>query len=136
MEKIHRLRAKCQARRRISLTVLVVLIFLPGCASLPKVNLWTKGEKVGAGFFLAGHAADTYTTIRHQDYPDRIHERNPFLDEHPDDHEIYLYAGVTAGLALLISHYVPKLRLPLCIGYGGLGFYLAWGNYRTIREVR
>jgi len=85
---------------------------------------------------LAGKMADTYTTIRHQDYPDRIHERNPFLGEHPDDHEIYLYFGVTAGLALLIAHYAPKLRLPLCIGYGALGFYLAWGNYKAIREVR
>jgi len=136
MDAIRWLKVKCQARRRISLTVLIVLMLVPGCASLPKAKPWTKGEKVGAAFFLAGHAADTYTTIRHQDYPDKFYERNPILGKHPKDHEIYLYGGVTAGLALLICHYVPKLRLPLCIVYGGLGFYLAWGNYKAIKEVR
>lgn len=122
--------------RKILLVALVTLVLLPGCASLPKPRPWTKGEKVGAGFFLAGHMADTYTTIRHQDYPERIYEKNPILGKHPDDHEIYLYMGVTSGLILLISHYVPKLRLPVCIGFGGLGFYMAWGNYKKIKEVQ
>ncbi len=115
----------------------VLTLFLVGCASVkPDVRPWTKGEKIGAAFYLAGHGADMYTTIRHQDYPDKIYERNPILGKHPEDHKIYLYMGVTTGLILLISHYVPKLRLPLCIGCGGLGFYLAWGNYKLIREVR
>ena len=122
--------------RKILLIGVVTLVLLPGCASIPKPTPWTKGEKVGAGFFLVGHMADAYTTIRHQDYPDRIYERNPILDKHPEDYEIYLYFGVTTGLALLISHYVPKLRLPVFIGYGGLGFYMAWGNYKKIEEVR
>jgi len=119
------------------LILIVVCLLFASCASInPKPRPWTQGEKVGAGFLLAGKVADTYTTIRHQDYPDQICESNPILGKHPEDHEIYLYMGVTAGLALLIAHYAPRLRLPLCIGYGGLGFYLAWGNYKAIREAR
>lgn len=116
--------------------ILIVGLSLSGCATIKKPRPWTKGEKVGVGFFLAGHAVDTYTTIRAQDYPDRIYERNPILDKHPDDHEIYLYMGATAAIGLIAAHYFQKLRLPICIGYGGLGFYMAWGNYKKIREVR
>ncbi|MBA7495759.1 hypothetical protein ES702_06348 [subsurface metagenome] len=117
--------------------VTVLSFLLSGCATIkPDPKPWTTTDKIGAGFFLAGHMADTYTTIRHQDYPDKIYEKNPILGKHPDDHEIYLYMGATAAIGLIAAHYFPKLRLPICIGYGGVGFYMAWGNYKKIREVR
>ena len=114
---------------------MIVMVFVLGCASL-NPRPWTKSEKVGAAFFLAGHAADAYTTIRHQDYSDRINEENPALGEHPSDPRVYLYMGATAAVVLLVAHYFPKLRLPLCIGYGGLNLYFAWGNWRLIESVR
>jgi len=114
--------------------IIISLVFFTNCASItPKPRPWTRNEKIGAAFFLAGHAADTYTTIQHQKYTE-IHEINPILSKHPSNSRIYTYMGITAILVLVTAHYFPKLRLPICIGFGGLGFYLAWWNYNLIEE--
>ena len=118
------------------ITIMIIsLVFLTSCATIKPPRPWTKNEKIGAAFFVAGHLADTYTTIQHQNYPE-IYEINPALGKHPSDSKVYMYMGATGAIGLLIAHYFPNLRLPICIGYGGLGFYMAWGNYKLIKKVK
>ena len=113
-------------------TLIVVLI--AGCAHSPRP--WTTAEKIGAGVLIAGKILDTHSTLLHQQYPDKIRERNPILGSHPSDFEIVGYMATSTALALVIAHYFPKFRLPVCIGYGFLGIHLALGNYKTVRRVQ
>jgi len=115
--------------------IIVFGLLASGCAH-HKPRAWTTDEKIGAGVLILGKTMDTHSTLLHQQYPDKIYERNPLLGRHPSDFEIVTYMGATTALALIVSHYFPKLRLPICISYGFLGIHLALGNYRTIRRVK
>jgi len=106
------------------LIVLLVFLLLPACAS-PRP--WTKQEKLAAGFFIAGHLADYYTTNRMLDNPANW-EENPILGKHPSDSTVTMYFSLTAIGALVVGHYWPDARKPLFIGYGTLNTGLAAHN--------
>lgn len=119
-------------RRYFSLVLVLTLTF-SGCASIkPSYRPWTRGEKAAAAYFIAGHLADAYTTERHQDYPDRFIEMNPILGCHPRDSEVIAYFSLTGAATLALTHFYPKLRYPLLLGYGSLGFYWGYHNKRLI----
>lgn len=115
--------------------VLGAILFLCGCASIiPHPRPWTKREKIAATFFIAAHTADALTTERHQDSPNRYHEKNPIMGRHPSDRDIGVYFSVTGFGALLIAHLYPELREPLLFGYGGVNAYMAIKNINMMRK--
>ena len=93
-------------------------MFLSSCAS------WSTRDKIAAGFFLAGHAADYYTTEDFLDDP-RFYEKNPILGKHPSDKKLVAYFSITAIGALIVAHYWEDARPWLLWGYGGVGFFYA-----------
>lgn len=106
---------------------LITILFFTGCAG-PRP--WTKQEKIAAGFFLLAHSANAYTTSQINN--NNSYERFDFiLDKYPSDTEVIIYFSFTAGLALGLSHYLPKLRKPLLYGYGSLNAVLAFDDYIT-----
>lgn len=116
--------------------IVVALILLTmGCSHIkPHPRSWTTGEKAMAGFFIVAHAADAYTTERHQDYPASYEELNPLLGKHPTDSEIAIYFIATGAAALVICHFYPELRYPLLGIYGGVGMGAAWRNWKLIKR--
>ena len=105
--------------------ILVVISLLTACAS-PRP--WTKQEKIAAGFFLLAHSANAFTTSRLENNGN-YEKFNFIISEHPSDTMVGIYFSLTAGLALGISHYCPKLREPLLYGYGSLNTSLAIYDY-------
>lgn len=111
-------------KKMLIMMCILVLVFGNGCVSLiPHPRPWTKDEKIAAGFFIAAHTANAFTTEAHQDHPDMYYEMNPIMGRHPSDTEIIAYFSITGVVALLIAHFYPELRKPLLYGYGGVGCY-------------
>lgn len=106
----------------------VFFVSAAGCAS------WSRSDRLAAGFFVAGHAADAITTERHQDRPDLFREMNPILGDHPSEQEIAVFFVVTAGLTFLLAHLFPKIRKPLLLGYGATGFAWAIHNDKMMDD--
>jgi len=118
---------------------LAVAIVFVGCASFAPERhprKWTKDEKIALIHYFAGHSSDYYTTLRHQDYEDRIHEMNPVMGKYPSDRKITAYFAVTTGLILLVAHCYPKIRKPLLLNIGNLGISLSLRNADLIKEVK
>lgn len=91
-----------------------------GCAALrPNPQSWTRKEKTAAGFFILAHLANAYSAKRISDDP-CCYEANPFIDGEPSGGEIAVYCSITGFGALILSHYYPKLRVPLLMTYGGI----------------
>ena len=88
--------------------VLVPLCLLVGCASLPEVRPWTRGEKILLVASILAAGADYWTTERGLDQGGR--EINPFIGEHPTDIELTLRGWGYYGVILLGAHYCPELR--------------------------
>ena len=121
-------------RKAISFSISVVI--LSSCATLkPHPRKWTSAEKACAGFFIAAHLANAYTTKRTQDHP-QCDETNPFLGEHPSDAECIVYFSFTGLVALTLSHFYPDLRKPLLIGYGVVNTGLAISDLDRRNETR
>ena len=112
----------------ILLGMLLLTVF--SCAS-PRP--WTKKEKRIAGFYLLGAAADLYTTERMLNNPN-CHENNPALGEHPSDTELVIYFPVESLIVLGLSHYFPKLRIPLLTTFGVVSWGCAGYNHMLIEE--
>ena len=74
---------------------LVPLCLLVGCASLPEVRPWTRGEKVLLVASILAAGANYWTTERGLDQGAR--EINPFIGEHPTDTELTVRGGVATG---------------------------------------
>ena len=117
------------------ITILILVFAIAGCARLrPHPKPWDKTDKVLAGYFLAGHAADAYTTEKFLDYPDRFYEKNPVLGKHPRDEEVVIYFAVTALVVLWIAHLYPELRPWILGAYGSVGLYWAHHNYHLVKD--
>jgi len=111
---------------------LIFLFFFSSCATLkPNPKPWTKPEKIAAGYFILGHIADALTTERALD-DSNIDEINPILGKRPSDSKITIYFSLTGIAALTISHFYPKLRIPLLSLYGTVNFGNTIHNKRTI----
>lgn len=113
--------------RRFSL--ILIVISLIGCSTLPERKPWTKWDKALGAFYLAGHTADAVSTERALDNPNN-YELNPILGKHPSDTEIAVYMAGTSILVLIVADRVPKLRKPLLLIGGALGAGLAIHNSR------
>lgn len=96
--------------------LIIVCLFLTSCAS------WTKQEKVAAGFFLAAHTANAYSTETMLDNPNNW-EKNPILGKYPSDEKVVMYFSITGGLGLLVAHIWKDARQWLLWGYGGANVY-------------
>ena len=121
-------------RKVISLSISIVI--LSSCATLkPHPRKWTSAEKACAGFFIATHLANAYTTERAQDHP-QCDEVNPALGEHPSDSKTIVYFSFTGLVALTLSHFYPNLRKPLLIGYGVVNTGLAINDLDRRNETR
>ena len=114
------------------LALIVIITLLSGCASLkPNPRPWTNREKAAAGFFLAGHTLDAFSTEAFLDKPG-YYELNPIMGEHPSDRKVIIYFSITGIIALAICHLYPKLRAPVLMTYGGINWYWALHNYSMI----
>lgn len=112
---------------------ILILFLLSGCASIgfrANPRRWTREEKFAAVYYVAGHTTDAVTTVQHQSnrYDGRIREMNPILGDHPREGEIIGYFSLTTVGLLAIAHFFPKLRMPLLLGMGTLGFALGVHN--------
>lgn len=111
-------------KKQMLIVICILVLFNSGCTSLiPHPRAWTKEEKIAAGFFIAAHTANAFTTEAHQDSPELYYERNPIMGRHPSDTEIVTYFSITGVGALLIAHFYPELRKPLLYGYGAINSY-------------
>ena len=113
-----------------AITIGALFIILCSCASSKP---WTKTEKVAAGFFLLGKAADWRTTERWLDRPNSF-ETNPILGEHPSDIKLGIYFPITSLAVLGICHYYPRFRIPLLSLHGVINWGYARHNYRLLEE--
>ena len=135
MEKRIRKSGPGQHKGPGKLVALFLVLTIAGCSTLrPHPRAWTKAEKAVAGFFIAGHLADAYTTERHQDHPERFCERNPVLGRHPDDSRIVVYFSLTGLVVLGVAHLYPELRFPLLGVCGTANSWCALHNYRMMRD--
>jgi hypothetical protein len=107
------------------LVIIILCIFLfTSCATPIK---WTKEDKIYAGYFLLGHAADMLTTERNLDR-DGWYEINPILDKHPSDLKLAFYFSFTTILGLTIAHIFPEYRKALLATYGTVNWGFAISN--------
>ena len=118
---------------RKTLIIPLVFVFLFSCTS-PRP--WTKQEKIAAGFFIAAHGLNAYSTERHQDSPEFHTESNFLLNEHPSDTKIIGYFSITAFLTLGAAHFWPDLRKPLLVSYGLVNTKLAHDDFQRIRDEK
>ena len=114
-----------------SIALLVVMAFAFGCAS-PRP--WTKKEKTAAGFFVVAHVANAFSTKAVSDSP-YCYESTPMMSRNTSDGEIAVYFSVSGALALLVSHFYPRTRVPLLMGYGGVNVFLTVYDYSLVEEM-
>ena len=114
---------------RFILIFLIIGSLFTACAS-PRA--WTKQEKTAAGFFIVAHSANAFTTSRLENNGN-YEKFNFIIGEHPSDTEVGIYFSITAGLALTLSHFYPKLREPLLYGYGSLNTIMAIRDYNLTK---
>lgn len=100
--------------------VLCGFLIISGCASS---RPWTKSEKVAAGFFLAAHTANYYSTEKVLDNPANWEKENFALGKHPSDRKVALYFSFTGIGALIVAHFWEDARPWLLWGYGGVNLY-------------
>lgn len=111
-------------KKLLIILIVIGMLMNTGCASLiPHPRAWTKKEKIAAGFFIAAHTANAFTTEAHQNHPELYYEMNPIMGRHPSDTEIVTYFSVTGIATLLLTHFYPELRKPLLYGYGAVNSY-------------
>ena len=98
-------------RRKILLLALVTLVFLPGCASLPKPRPWTREEKALLVVSILAAGADLYTTEQALDRGN--YEMNPLIGEYPTDTELMIKLPVLQVSYWVLCHYWPQMRMGL-----------------------
>ena len=98
-------------RKKILLMVLVTLVLLPGCASLPKPRPWTTEEKVLLAVSVLAAGADLYTTKQMLDRG--YDEINPLIGKHPTDTELMIKFPICALSYWCLCHYLPQVRTGL-----------------------
>jgi hypothetical protein len=104
--------------------VLVSISSIVGCAT------WSTGDKVAAGYMIAGKVADFYTTERNHDNHRtwKAHERNPILGDDPSDTQLAIYFPISTLATLVIAHYIPEWRKVILYSMGTTNFYFAYKN--------
>ena len=111
------------------LSLIMIVISLTSCITLPARKPWTKWDKALGAFYLAGHTADALTTERALDNPNN-YEMNPILGKHPSDTEIAVYMAGTTILVLIVADRIPRIRKPLLLMLGIIGTTWAVHNSR------
>ena len=115
--------------KKVVLSILCLFLFV-ACAS-PRP--WTRKEKVAAGFFVVAHVANAFSTKAIVDSP-YCYESNFIMDKDPSDGKIVAYFSISGALALLVSHFYPKTRVPLLLGYGGVNAFLTVYDFTLVED--
>lgn len=89
-------------------TIAALTIATPAIAQVFEGNApWTAEHKVvaaGAGVLLAADWLQTRQIAKH---PDKFHEYNPVLGEHPSQGKVNLYFLAAAGGLMLLADFLP-----------------------------
>jgi len=93
-------------KRILLLVFLILLLFLPGCAT-PRP--WTTAEKTLLIASCLAAAADTYTTIDGLSHGSR--ELNPIIGPYPSNERVITYMITSQALFILLAHYLPDYRV-------------------------
>ena len=104
----------------------VVVLALVGCGP----RNWTRADSAREAAYLALHVADWGQTLDIADHPERWHEHNPVLGDHPSRSRVNLWFAGTAVLHPVISYVLPDdLRPYWQYGTIGLELYCVGNNY-------
>jgi len=102
--------------------LLCLLLLLSGCAT---PQPWTTRNKVLAGIMMAGTACDMYSTS--YALSNGATEQNPLYGSHPSDGTLALSGAISAGVFLLIAHFLEPDARDWFLGIVGGGRLLAAG---------
>ena len=97
--------------QKILLLVLVTLVLIPGCASLPKPRPWTREEKVLLVVSILAAGADLVTTKQMLDRGN--YEMNPLVGRHPTDTGLMIKLPLIQLSYWVLCHYWPQMRTGL-----------------------
>lgn len=85
------------------LTCLILVSLVAGCG-----GRWTQADSAREAAYLALHVVDWGQTLDIADHPEKWHERNPVLGDHPSRGRVNVWFAGTALLHPVISYVLPK----------------------------
>lgn len=100
-----------------------IIISLFFSSSAFAADPWSKGDIWREVAWQVLHVVDWGQTLNIADRPDKYHEINPIIGEHPSRERVNIVMGTTTVLHVAITHYLPKEWRPywqyLSIGVSG-----------------
>ncbi|MBI5550710.1 MAG: hypothetical protein HY911_04320 [Desulfobacterales bacterium] len=93
---------------------MVFWVAMAVCGSIYGCAGWSAQEKAGQAVYTALHLADWAQTRQIAAEPEKYHENNPYLGEHPSTGKVDLYMGATLAAHCVVSDLLPhKWTVPL-----------------------
>ena len=108
----------------MKLIALLLAITLSGCMA------WSKADIAREATYVAIHMVDWGQTRDIAKNPDKYHEKNPILGEHPSTKEVDRYMAASLAGHILITSLLPSNLRPYW-QYGTIAFsgYLVVNNH-------